>query len=69
MQNIVSKEAVGTAAGIMNGVASFGSAFIPTIVGYLIELSGGNYTSGLMFLVAMGSLGGLCSAALALRRV
>ncbi len=69
MQNIVRKEEVGTAAGIMNGVASFGSAFIPTIVGYLIQLSGGNYTSGLMFLVAMGTLGGLCSALLAARKV
>lgn len=60
MQNLVNRSSVGVAAGVMNGVASLGSAFIPALVGALIASSGGSYTSGLNFLVALGVLGGLC---------
>lgn len=65
MQNIVDRHSVGVAAGVMNGVASLGSAFVPALIGLLIARSGGSYTSGLMFLVAVGVFGGLCSLTLA----
>ena len=69
MQSIVTPKTVGSAAGVMNGVASLGSAGVPFLVGYLIEKTGGNYASGLLFLVFMGALGGVCSLALAARRL
>jgi sugar phosphate permease len=68
MQNIVETRTVGSAAGVMNGVASFGSAGVPFVIGYLIEKTGGNYTAGLLFLVILGALGGVCALALAARR-
>jgi sugar phosphate permease len=60
MQNIVDRSSVGVAAGVMNGVASLGSAGIPALVGFLIASNGGSFTAGLSFLVALGVLGGLC---------
>ena len=68
MQGIVDPAHVGTAAGVMNGVASLGSALMPMAVGYLIERTG-SYSSGLNFLVAMGALGAACAAALAYKRI
>lgn len=68
MQNIVHKASVGIAAGVMNGVASLGSAGIPALVGFLIARNGGSFTAGLNFLVALGVLGGLCMLALFLMR-
>ncbi len=67
MQAIVSKAAVGAAAGVMNGVASLGSALVPTVIGLLIQ-SSGTYFSGLMFLVVIGALGGLSMVILSMRR-
>lgn len=69
MQTIVPASSMGTAAGIMNGVASIGSAFVPTIVGIFIQATGGSYASGLMFLVGMAALGCVCSLVLTLKRI
>jgi sugar phosphate permease len=68
MQNLVDRPAVGVAAGVMNGVASLGSAFVPTVVGLLIARNGGSYVAGLSFLVALGVVGGLCMLSLFLTR-
>lgn len=68
MQGIVDPAHVGAAAGIMNGVASLGSALMPMAVGYLIEQTG-SYSVGLNFLVAMGMLGAACAAVLSYRKV
>lgn len=67
MQGLVETRSVGTAAGVMNGVASLGSALMPLVVGYLIGTTG-DYSSGLMFLVVMGLFGACCAAALSLKR-
>lgn len=66
MQGIIAEESVGAAAGIMNGVASFGSAFVPAIVGFMIA-TGGGYIMGLLFLVGLGAFGGVCMAVMAAR--
>lgn len=68
MQTIVPSSSIGSAAGIMNGVASIGSAFVPTIVGFFIQASG-SYVGGLMFLVGMGALGAVCSLILTLKKI
>lgn len=68
MQGIVSPASTATAAGVMNGVTSLGSAAVPAIVGALISNSGGNYTAGLLFLMGMAIFGGLCMIVLTLRR-
>ncbi|CAM5790544.1 MAG: MFS transporter [Burkholderiales bacterium] len=68
MQAIVAKASVGVAAGVMNGVASLGSAGIPALVGYLIASNGGSFTAGLSFLVALGVVGGLCMLVLFVTR-
>lgn len=66
MQNTVARESVGAAAGVLNGIASFGSAFIPTIVGVLIGTAGA-YTNGLLFLVVLGAVGALSAGVLIAR--
>ncbi|HVJ49616.1 MFS transporter [Desulfitobacterium sp.] len=68
MQNIVSSSSTGSAAGIMNGVGSIGSSFIPTIIGYIIKMTG-SYVGGLMFLVVMGGLGAVCMLILTLKKI
>lgn len=68
MQSIVPSSSIGSAAGIMNGVASIGSAFVPTIVGFFIQLTG-SYVAGLMFLVGMGTLGAICMLILTLKKI
>ena len=69
MQNIVSHDSVGMAAGVMNGVSQILSAFVPTIVGAMIAFTGGNYSAGLMFLVGAGLLGGICMAVCTVKKV
>jgi len=68
LQGIVPAAGVGSAAGVMNGVASLGSALMPMAVGYLIERTG-SYSTGLTFLVGMGVLGATCAAILMMKRV
>lgn len=69
MQNIVPVRTVGSAAGVMNGVTSLGSAAVPALVGWLIQQTGGSYTAGLFSLVVIGLIGGVCSLVLALKRL
>lgn len=69
MQSLVAPSAIGSAAGLMNGVASIASSFAPTIIGALIQLSGGSYVSGLLYLVSVGALGAVCMLVLTVKRV
>jgi len=66
LQGSVSRSRVGAAAGVLNGVSQFGSAFVPTIVGALIGTAGA-YAVGLVFLVGMGALGAICAGVLVAR--
>ena len=68
MQSLVPASSIGSAAGLMNGVASIGSSFVPTIVGFFIAATG-SYFGGLMFLVTMGSIGAVCMLILTLKKV
>lgn len=69
MQSLVPPAAIGSAAGLMNGVTSILSAFAPTIIGMLIQASGGSYVSGLLYLVGAGAFGALCMLILTVKRV
>ena len=68
MQGIVASASIGAAAGVMNGVASIGSAFVPTIVGVFIQMTG-SYVGGLMVLVGMGALGAICMLILTIKKI
>lgn len=56
LQQIVPGKAIGTGAGVMNGVASVISAVSPMMVGFLIALTG-TYVAGLMYMVGWGVAG------------
>lgn len=68
MQNIVPTASIGSAAGVMNGVTSLGSASVPALIGYLIQLNSGNYAAGLLLLVGIGLVGAACALVLVLKR-
>lgn len=67
LQKIVPAQAIGAGAGMMNGVSNGSSAFSPVLIGFFIALSGG-YGGGLMFLVSLGLLGGLCMLVLTVQK-
>ncbi|HEY3426203.1 MAG TPA: MFS transporter [Negativicutes bacterium] len=67
LQRIVPAKAVGAGAGMMNGVSNGGSAFSPVLIGFFIALTG-SYVGGLMFLVGVGILGGLCMMVLTFQK-
>ncbi|WP_434510141.1 MFS transporter [Desulfitobacterium sp. AusDCA] len=69
LQNITPPRQLGAASGILNGVAQFGSAFIPTVIGFFIQLSGGSYNGGLFFLVGLGLMGAALMAVLAVKKI
>jgi sugar phosphate permease len=69
LQKIVPSNLVGTAAGLHNGTSQFIGAFVPAFMGYLISVSHGSYTAGLMFLVVAGCLSACTGTILALRKV
>ncbi|MCF8567925.1 MFS transporter [Alicyclobacillus tolerans] len=45
------RETLGGAMGLINGIGNLGGFFGPFIVGYLIQSTGGNFFSGVIFLV------------------
>jgi len=67
LQRIVPAKAIGAGAGMMNGLANGGSAFVPALIGYFIAVTGG-YIGGLMFLVGLAVLGLLCMTVLSLQK-
>lgn len=68
LQQIVPGKAVGSGAGMMNGIANGGAALAPIVIGWLIGMTGGSYVAGLMYLVTLGVVGGLCLTVLALQK-
>jgi sugar phosphate permease len=67
-QQLVPTRAVGTGAGLMNGVGSIGGALSPIIIGYFIGANGGSYVGGLMCLVASSLAGALCMLVLVFKK-
>ncbi len=64
---IVPQEAVSTGSGLLNGVSVGVGALTPTIIGYLISVTG-HYTGGLMSMVAFAAVGLVCAVMLTIRK-
>lgn len=60
VQTVFPSHLIGTGTGMVNGLANLVSAAAPVIIGSLIQLSG-SYATGLMYLVAFGLTGAVCS--------
>ena len=67
MQRIVPAPIMATGIGIDNGLANFGSAMAPAVVGFLIAATG-SYLAGLLFIAALGMIGATGAAVLAIQR-
>jgi sugar phosphate permease len=67
MQRIVPAPIMATGIGIDNGLANFGSALAPAVIGFLIAATG-SYLAGLLFLVVLGLIGAAGAAVLAVQR-
>ena len=67
MQRIVPGPIMATGIGIDNGLANFGAALAPAVIGFLIAATG-SYLSGLLFLAAIGLIGATSTAVLAIQR-
>jgi sugar phosphate permease len=67
MQRIVPGPIMATGIGIDNGLANFGSALAPAVIGFLIAATG-SYLAGLLFLAALGLIGAAGAAVLAIQR-
>lgn len=67
LQKVVPSRAIGTGAGIMNGLTSIFSALLPILIGYLINVTG-SYFAGLMLLVCLGIVGTISMLVMSLRK-
>jgi len=67
MQRIVPAPIMATGIGIDNGLANFGSAMAPAIVGFLIAATG-SFLAGLLFLAGVGLIGATGAAVLAFQK-
>jgi sugar phosphate permease len=67
MQQIIPGPIMATGIGIDNGLANFGSAMAPAVIGILIAATG-SYTAGLLFISIVGLIGAVGAAALAVQR-
>jgi MFS family permease len=67
MQRIVPASIMATGIGIDNGLANFGAAMAPAVIGFLIAATG-SYLAGLLFLAALGLIGAAGTAVLAVQR-
>jgi MFS family permease len=67
MQRIVPGPIMGTGIGIDNGLANFGAAMAPAVIGFLIAATG-SYLAGLLFLAVLGLIGAAGAAVLAIQR-
>ena len=67
MQRIVPAPIMATGIGIDNGLANFGSAMAPAVIGFLIAATG-SYLAGLLFLAVLGLIGAAGAAVLAVQR-
>lgn len=71
MQGLVQRSSVGQAAGVMNGVSQFASAFIPTIMGAIVgtATAAGNWYGALVTLAGVGLVGAILMLILTVKRV
>ncbi|MEI7671000.1 MAG: MFS transporter [Deltaproteobacteria bacterium] len=67
MQRIVPASIMATGIGIDNGLANFGAAMAPAVIGFLIAATG-SYLAGLLFLALLGLIGAAGAAVLAVQR-
>jgi len=67
MQRIIPAPIIATGIGIDNGLANFGSAMAPAVVGFLIGATG-SYLAGLLFLSVLGLIGAIGAGVLAVQR-
>jgi sugar phosphate permease len=67
MQRIIPARIMATGIGIDNGLANFGSALAPAVVGFLIAATG-SYLGGLLFIAVLGWIGAVGAAVLALQK-
>jgi nitrate/nitrite transporter NarK len=67
MQRIIPAPIMATGIGIDNGLANFGSAAAPAVIGFLIAATG-SYLSGLIFIAVLGLIGAAGAAVLAMQR-
>ena len=67
MQRIVPAPIMATGIGIDNGLANFGSAMAPAVVGFLIAATG-SFLAGLLFLAVVGLIGAIGAAVLAIQK-
>ncbi|OGP53666.1 MAG: hypothetical protein A2162_03760 [Deltaproteobacteria bacterium RBG_13_52_11b] len=67
MQQIIPAPIMATGIGIDNGLANFGSAMAPAVIGFLIGATG-SYLAGLLFIAVLGLIGASGAAVLAMQR-
>ena len=67
MQRIIPAPIMATGIGIDNGLANFGSAMAPAVIGFLIGATG-SYLAGLLFIAVLGLIGATGAAVLAMQR-
>ena len=67
MQRIIPAPIMATGIGIDNGLANFGAAMAPAVIGFLIAATG-SYLAGLLFLALLGLIGSAGAAVLAIQR-
>jgi len=67
MQRIIPAPIMATGIGIDNGLANFGSAMAPAVVGFLIGATG-SYVPGILFLAVLGLIGAGGALVLAIQR-
>ena len=67
MQHIVPASIMATGIGIDNGLANFGAAMAPAVIGFLIAATG-SYLAGLLFLSGLGFIGVAGVAVLAVQK-
>ena len=67
MQRIIPAHIMATGIGIDNGLANFGAAMAPAVIGFLIAATG-SYLGGLLFIAVLGLIGAAGAAVLALQR-
>jgi hypothetical protein len=67
MQRIIPASIMATGIGIDNGLANFGSAMAPAVIGFLIAATG-SYLVGLLFIAVLGLIGATGAAVLAIQR-
>ena len=67
MQRIIPAPIMATGIGIDNGLANFGSAMAPAVIGFLIGATG-SYLPGLLFLAVLGLIGAGGALVLAIQR-